>query len=65
MPKMKTKRAAAKRFSITGTGKVRRYKAGRRHNLASKTSKRKRGLRISTVARSTETEAIKRMIPYK
>jgi len=65
MPKMKTRRAAAKRFSVTGTGKIRRYKAFRRHILTSKTSKRKRGLRKSAIAMDTEAPNIRRMIPYK
>ena len=65
MPKMKTKRAAAKRFNVTGSGKIRRYRANRRHILTSKSSKRKRGLRRPTLASTGETPAIKRMIPYK
>jgi large subunit ribosomal protein L35 len=44
MPKMKTKRAAMKRFSITGSGKIRRNKANRRHILTKKTRKRKNRL---------------------
>lgn len=44
MPKMKTKRAAAKRFSLTGTGKLKRRRANKRHILTKKTTKRKRQL---------------------
>ena len=45
MPKKKTKRAAMKRFTITGSGKIRRAKANKRHILTKKTAKRKRHLR--------------------
>ncbi|GDX87653.1 50S ribosomal protein L35 [Gemmatimonadota bacterium] len=45
MPKMKTHKGAKKRFSVTGTGKVRRMKAYKSHILTKKTSKRKRNLR--------------------
>ena len=45
MPKMKTHKGAKKRFSVTGTGKVRRLKAYKSHILTKKTSKRKRNLR--------------------
>ncbi len=44
MPKMKTKRAAMKRFSLTGTGKIKRNKANKRHILTKKTRKRKNQL---------------------
>ena len=49
MPKMKTRRAAAKRFSATGTGKLKRNKAFTSHILETKSPKRKRNLRKSTV----------------
>ena len=49
MPKVKTKRAAAKRFKVTGTGKLKRMKAYKSHILTKKTTKRKRGLRKSTI----------------
>ena len=45
MPKMKTKRSAAKRFTVTGTGKLMRFKANKRHILTKKSTKRKRNLR--------------------
>ena len=45
MPKMKTSRAAAKRFKVTGTGKLKRNKAYKRHILTKKTTKTKRNLR--------------------
>ncbi len=49
MPKMKTKKAVAKRFKKTATGKVKRAKAGRRHLLGSKSRSRKRGLRQAAI----------------
>jgi len=64
MPKLKTHRGAAKRFSLTGTGKVRRSKAYASHILTSKTSKRKRKLRKSTILDERDTSNIKRLIPY-
>jgi large subunit ribosomal protein L35 len=48
VPKQKTHKGAAKRFKVTGTGKVRRHRAGHSHMLTSKSQKRKRNLRHST-----------------
>ncbi len=63
MPKMKTHKGAAKRFKLTGTGKVRRNKAFKSHILTKKTSKRKRRLRQpGLVATTGETKRIKRLI---
>jgi large subunit ribosomal protein L35 len=64
MPKLKTHRGAAKRFSLTGTGKVKRSKAYASHILTSKTSKRKRNLRKSAILDARDTAGIKRLIPY-
>ncbi|MDR1486415.1 MAG: 50S ribosomal protein L35 [Deltaproteobacteria bacterium] len=64
MPKMKTNRAAAKRFRSTGTGKVRRYKAYARHILTSKTTKQKRNLRSAATVDSTNLKSIKKLLPY-
>jgi len=64
MPKLKTRRSAAKRFAITGTGKVRRRHAYLRHILSSKTRKQKRRLRHSALVAATDVKAVKRMIPY-
>jgi large subunit ribosomal protein L35 len=64
MPKMKTRRGAAKRFKSTGNGKIIRSKAFGSHIMTSKTTKRKRGLRKSTVVDATNARAIKRMLPY-
>ena len=63
MPKMKTHKGAAKRFKMTGSGKVRRNKAFKSHILTKKTSKRKRRLRQpGLVATNGETKRIKRLI---
>ena len=63
MPKMKTHRGAAKRFKVTGTGKVKRMKAFKSHILTKKTSKRKRNLRrATTVGTNGEAKNIKRLI---
>lgn len=63
--KRKTKRAAAKRFSKTGTGKVKRNKAYKGHLLTSKSTKRKRHLRKSTLVSKQEQKRISALIPYK
>ena len=59
MPKMKTCRAAAKRFKKTGTGKLKRNKAYKSHILTKKAAKRKRGLRKATTLTSAD---LKRML---
>ncbi len=64
MPKIKTHRGAAKRFSMTGTGKVKRSKAYASHILTTKTTKRKRNLRKSAVLDHTNEKAIKKLLPY-
>jgi large subunit ribosomal protein L35 len=64
MPKIKTHRGAAKRFSLTGTGKVKRSKAYASHILSKKTTKRKRNLRKSTILAKSDTSGIKMLIPY-
>jgi large subunit ribosomal protein L35 len=63
MPKMKSHRGAKKRFSVTGTGKVKRSKAFKSHILTKKTSKRKRNLRrATTVATNGEAKNLKRLL---
>jgi len=63
MPKMKTHKGAKKRFKITGTGKVRRFKAFKSHILTKKTSKRKRRLRQGgLVATNGEVKHVKRLL---
>jgi large subunit ribosomal protein L35 len=64
MPKIKTHRGAAKRFKVTGSGKVQRKRAYLRHILSTKTRKQKRRLRQSTLVAATDVKAIKRLIPY-
>ena len=63
MPKMKSHKGARKRFSVTGSGKVKRNKAYKSHILTKKTSKRKRNLRRSTtVATNGEAKNLKRLL---
>ena len=64
MPKMKTKRAAAKRFKTTGTGKLVRNKAYKSHILTKKSPKRKRNLRKATVMDQSNVHNMKRVLPY-
>ena len=64
MPKIKTNRGAAKRFSKTGSGKIRRNKAFTSHILTKKTTKRKRGLRQPTLVNQNDAKNISRLIPY-
>ncbi|MBQ5959668.1 MAG: 50S ribosomal protein L35 [Firmicutes bacterium] len=64
MPKMKTKRAAAKRFEVTGTGKLKRFKAYKSHILTKKTTKRKRNLRKATMMDATNERVMKKVLPY-
>jgi large subunit ribosomal protein L35 len=63
MPKVKTHKGAAKRFKVTGSGKVRRYKAYKSHILTKKTAKRKRRLRqAGIVATRGDTKRVKRLL---
>lgn len=62
--KMKTKRAAAKRFKVTGTGKLIRNKANKSHILTKKTTKRKRNLRKQTTVDATNVKTMKKIMPY-
>ena len=64
MPKMKTRRAAAKRYSLTGSGKVKYKKQGLRHILTKKAANRKRKLRHSGILNSVEGARVKRLLPY-
>lgn len=64
MPKIKTNRAAAKRFRVTGSGKVKRNKGFKSHLLSSKGKKRKRKLRRSTLVSAAETRNIRKLVPY-
>jgi large subunit ribosomal protein L35 len=62
MPKMKTHRAAAKRFRKTATGKLKRRKAYKSHILAKKSRKRKRNLRKGTLVAASDMKRMKRML---
>ena len=62
--KLKTKRAAAKRFKVTATGKLVRNKANKSHILTKKTTKRKRGMRKDTVLDQTNVKNMKKILPY-
>ena len=64
MPKMKTNKAAAKRFKVTGTGKLKRNKAYKRHILTKKTTKTKRNLRKPTLVDATNVKMMKKILPY-
>ncbi len=64
MPKIKSNKAAAKRFGATGSGKYTRNKAFSSHILTTKTTKRKRSLRKSTLVDSTNVRQVARLLPY-
>ena len=64
MPKMKTNRAAAKRFTLTGTGRVRRPKGGANHFLGNKNSRRLRRLRKNDMVDKSFEKRIQRLFPY-
>jgi len=61
---MKSHRGAAKRFSRTGKGKIRRYKAMKGHMLSCKTTKRKRQLRKTDEVSSADIPRVERLLPY-
>ena len=60
----KTRKAVAKRFKITATGKVLRSHASRRHLLSSKNAKKKRQLAKSAVVDATDVQRIKANLPF-
>lgn len=64
MPKLRTKRAAAKRFDFTGTGKLKRRHANHRHYLTGKPKKAKVRSRGSAIVAPEDVKMIKRMLPY-
>ena len=64
MPKLKTNRAAAKRFKATGTGKLKRSKAYKTHILTKKTAKTKRNLRKAAMTDATNEKTMKKILPY-
>lgn len=65
MPKLKSHRGAAKRFKRTASGKFKRSSAFKRHILSTKTTKRKRGLRGTTLVAEQDQATLDRMLPYK
>jgi len=65
MPKLKTNKGAAKRFRVTGTGKIKYKKAYRSHILTKKSPKRKRSLRKPALISKRDEKNIRRLIPYK
>lgn len=64
MPRMKTNRSAAKRFKVTGNGKLIRNKAYKRHILTKKSTKRKRNLRQPAVVDATNVKNMRKVLPY-
>ena len=64
MPKMKTNRAAAKRFKLTATGKVKRRRGYLRHINTHMATKRKRHLRQPALVDKADEKHIKRLLPY-
>ncbi|MBR5510524.1 MAG: 50S ribosomal protein L35 [Lachnospiraceae bacterium] len=64
MPKVKTSKAAAKRFKKTGTGQLKRMKAYKSHILTKKSQKRKRNLRKATLVDATNVKSMKKILPY-
>jgi large subunit ribosomal protein L35 len=64
VPKIKTNSSAAKRFKMTGSGKIKRSKGFKRHILSSKSKKRKRNLRHATTVAAVEQKNIRKLIPY-
>lgn len=64
MPKLKTKSAAKKRFGVTGTGKLKRNFAKKRHCLFCKTPKMKRQARGSTLLNESDVVIVKKFLPY-
>ena len=64
MPKVKTKRAAAKRFKKTGSGQLKRMKAYKSNILTKKSAKRKRNLRQATMTDATNVKTMKKIMPY-
>lgn len=64
MPKMKTKKGAAKRFKVRGSGSIKRGQAFKRHILTKKTTKSKRQLRGSTAVHKSDVASVKAMLPF-
>ncbi len=65
MPKMKTKKAAAKRFKVRGSGSLKRSQAFKRHILTKRTTKNKRQLRGTTGVHFSDQSSVRAMLPYE
>ena len=66
MPKLKTKKSVAKRFKITGTGKVMHYGAGGSHLLSGKSKNRKKRIKkVQQLKNRGDVKTIKKLLPYK
>jgi large subunit ribosomal protein L35 len=64
MPKMKTKKSAAKRFRVRASGSIKRGQAFKRHILTKKTTKNKRQLRGAVQVHASDTNSVRAMMPY-
>jgi large subunit ribosomal protein L35 len=64
MPKIKTHRGAAKRFKVTGTGKIKRFSGYKSHLLTGKPAKRTRRLRKASLVAASEYDRMKKLMPY-
>ena len=64
MPKMKSHRGAAKRIKLTGSGKAKRSRAGKSHNLELKSATRRRRLRQGAILSKSDQQRTKRLLPY-
>ncbi|MCL2592511.1 MAG: 50S ribosomal protein L35 [Defluviitaleaceae bacterium] len=64
MPKLKTNKSAAKRFKVTGTGKIKRNKANKQHILEKKSPKRKRNLRQKGLVSKSDEKRVRKLLPY-
>ena len=64
MPKMKTRRSAAKRFKITGSGEFKHFKAFKSHILEKKSPSRKRNLRKAAMVSKSDHDRVVKMLPY-
>lgn len=64
MPKLKTHKGSAKRFKVTGTGRVLAQKSNRRHNLEKKSPNRKRSLRKFTELSDADSRRVHKLLPY-
>lgn len=65
MPKLKSKSSAKKRFSVTGTGKIRRNHSGHRHFLTKKAKKVKRAQRTQVVVAAADRRIVQKFLPYR